>query len=254
MEKSLRNSSTVKVIRILEEVAKHEAGLGISELANKLDMNKSTVYRFVATLEEEGYLEQKHDTKSYKSGIKLFELASRIVNKMNWTKDIRPFLIDLKDRVHETVHLGIEDNGEVVYIDKVDGEQAIRMYSKIGKRAPLYCTGVGKAILAFLPSEKQEYILSNLHFERYTETTITDSAALAKELKKIRARGYSLDLQEHEMGVNCAAAPIFNHEGNMLGAISIAGPSSRVDEDLLIDMAVEVKETSQLISRRLGSL
>lgn len=254
MGKSLRNSSTVKVVRILEEVAKAENGIGVTELANKLDMHKSTIYRFLATLEEEGYLEQDYHTKNYLSGMKLFELASRIVNKMDWTKDIHPFLVDLNNRVNETVHLGIEDNGEVVYIDKVDSERAIRMYSRIGKRAPLYCTGVGKAILSFIPSDKKDNILENTEFNRYTNNTIIDLTALAKEIKKIKAQGYSLDLEEHEEGVNCAAAPIYNFEGKVLGAISIAGPSSRVDEERLLDLAVEVKETAQLISRRLGSL
>src|SRR5690625_3385057 len=130
MSKSLRNSSTVRVLRILEEIAKSEDGIGVTELANRLELNKSTVYRFLATLEEEQYLEQQETTKKYQSGIKLFELASRIVNQVDWTKDIRPFLVDLKDRVNETVHLGIIDNGEVVYIDKVECERSIRMYSR----------------------------------------------------------------------------------------------------------------------------
>ncbi len=254
MSKSLRNSSTVRVLRILEEVAKNEDGIGVTELANRLEINKSTVYRFLATLEEEQYLEQQESTKKYQSGIKLFELASRIVNQVDWTKDIRPFLVDLKDRVNETVHLGIIDNGEVVYIDKVEGERSIRMYSRVGKRAPVYCTGVGKAILAFLSEEKQAHIIKNIDYTKFTASTIIDDLSLKKEIKMIRAQGFALDKEEHEPGVNCAAAPIFNHDGQVLGGISIAGPSSRVDEENLFDLAANVKETAQLISRRLGSL
>lgn len=254
MSKSLRNSSTVRVLRILEEIAKSEEGIGVTELANRLELNKSTVYRFLATLEEEQYLEQQLTTKKYQSGIKLFELASRIVNQVDWTKDIRPFLVDLKDRVNETVHLGIIDEGEVVYIDKVECERSIRMYSRVGKRAPVYCTGVGKAILAFLSKEKQANIIENIDYTKFTASTIIDDSDLNKEIKIIRAQGFALDREEHESGVNCAAAPIFTHDGQVLGGISIAGPSSRVDEENLFELAAEVKETAQLISRRLGSL
>lgn len=254
MTKSLRNSSTIRVLRILEEIAKSEDGIGVTELANQLELNKSTVYRFLATLEEEAYLEQQDSTKKYQSGIKLFELASRIVNQVDWTQDIRPFLIDLKDRVNETVHLGIIDNKEVVYIDKVEGERSIRMYSQVGKRAPVYCTGVGKAILAFLPEEKRMYIMKSIKYTNYTESTITDDNSLNKEMRIIRAQGFSLDREEHETGVNCAAAPIFNHSGQVIGGISIAGPSSRINEDKLFDLAAEIKETAHLISRRLGNL
>jgi DNA-binding IclR family transcriptional regulator len=252
--KSLRNSSVVKLLKILESVAEHEGGLGITELANKLDINKSTVYRFAATLEEEGYLKKNQSTQQYQFGLGMFELASKVVNQKNWISDIHPYLVDLKDRVQETVHLGVEDDSEVVYIDKVDCDRSVRMYSKVGRRSPLYCTGIGKAILAHLPEEQSELIFQKLKFHPYTDHTITNLDDLRMELKKIRAQGYSFDLEEHELGVKCTAAPIFNFKGSVIGAISIAGPSSRIDKLSLFDLAVEIKDTAQLISRRLGSL
>jgi len=252
--KSLRNSSAVKLFKILESIAGHEGGLGVTELANKLDINKSTIYRFVATLEEEGYLKKNESTQQYQFGLGMFELASKVVNQKNWISDIRPYLVDLKDKVQETVHLGVEDHGEVVYIDKVDCDRSVRMYSKVGRRSPLYCTGIGKAILAHLPKEQRERILSQIEFHPYTEHTITNMDDLRVELKKFRAQGYSFDLEEHELGVKCTAAPIFDFKGSLVGAISIAGPSSRIDKLSIFDLAVEIKGTSQLISRRLGSL
>lgn len=252
--RSLRNSSVIKTLKILEAIAEHEGGLGVTALANKLNINKSTVYRFLATLEEEGYLEKNQSTQQYQFGIGMYELSSKVVNQKNWISDIRPYLVDLKDRVQETVHLGVEDGGEVVYIDKVDCDRSIRMYSKVGRRSPLYCTGIGKAILAHLPEEQRELKLQKLKFHRYTDQTITNIDDLRIELKKIRAQGYSFDLEEHEVGVKCAAAPIFNFKGSVIGAISIAGPTSRIDDMLLFDLAVEIKDTAQLISRRLGSL
>ena|SRR5690625_2539799 len=252
--KSLRNSSAVKLFKILESVAEHEGGLGVTELANKLDINKSTVYRFVATLEEEGYLKKNQSTQQYQFGLGMFELASKVVNKKNWISNINPYLVNLKDSVQETVHLGVEDSGEVVYIDKVDCDRSVRMYSKVGRRSPLYCTGIGKAILAHLPEEQSELILPQIEFHSYTDQTITNIDDLRMELKKIRAQGYSFDLEEHELGVKCTAAPIFNFKGSVVGAISIAGPASRIDKLSLFDLAAEIKETAQLISRRLGSL
>lgn len=251
---SLRNSSAVKLMKVVEAIAQKEDGLGVTELANRLDLNKSTIYRFVATLEEEGYLEQNQSTQQYHFGLRMFELASRVVGQKNWTRHIHPYLIDLKERVQETVHLGVEDDGEVVYIDKVDCDRSVRMYSKIGRRSPLYCTGIGKVLLAHLPEGRTEQIIQQLNFHRFTDNTITNADDLQFELKKTRVRGYSLDLEEHEEGVNCTAAPFFNFEGKLIGAISIAGPTSRVDESLLLDLAGETKNTAHLISRRLGSL
>ncbi|AQQ55607.1 IclR family transcriptional regulator [Planococcus lenghuensis] len=254
MGNSLRNTSAVKVLRILEEIVKNENGLGVTELANNLDLNKSTTYRFLATLEEEGYLEQNSSTENYVIGTKLFEFSSKVVNQTNWTKAIHPYLLSLKSKIQETVHLGIEDNGEVVYIDKVESDRSIRMYSKIGRRSPIFCTGVGKAILAFLPPATQKEIIDNIPFKRFTPNTVANKEELMKELKKIKAQGYSLDREEHEEGVNCAAAPVFNFEGKLLGAISVAGPKSRINDENLLDLAATVKETATLISKRLGSL
>src|SRR5699024_3121876 len=106
---SLRNSSTTKLLVILEAIAEQDEGLGITELANRLDINKSTVYRFVATLEDKGYLEQSNSTQQYRFGLNMFELASKVMNQQNWTRDIHPYLVNLKNTVQETVHLGVEN-------------------------------------------------------------------------------------------------------------------------------------------------
>ncbi|UCZ52893.1 IclR family transcriptional regulator [Bacillus shivajii] len=254
MSNSLRNTSVTKLLRILEEVVNADQGIGVSELARNLDMNKSTIYRFLATLEEEGYLEQDNATQHYKEGIKMFELSSRVINKTNWVQDIKPYLSDLQEKVQETVHLGVIDKGEVIYIDKVECDRSIRMYSKVGNRAPVHCTGIGKAILAHIQGEEQENIIESIEMKSFTEKTITNKDRFKRHLKKIRAQGFSIDDEEHEMGIRCAAAPIYNYKNELLGAISVAGPSSRINQDVLIDLSLEVKEASQLISRRLGNV
>lgn len=252
MSSSLRNASTLRVLQIIEEVVSHENGIAISELEKKLGIHKSTIYRYVATLRDAGYLEQDEDTKYYKVGLNLFSLGSKIVNSINWTKEVRPYLVELRDTFQETVHLGVADKGEVIYIDKVESEQSIRMYSKVGVRSPIYCTGIGKAILAHLPKEKQASIIDQLELKRYTENTIVNKEKLAEELQKIVAKGYALDLEEHELGVVCAAVPIFNYNGELLGAISVAGPAIRIDEIRLLEIAKKIKELAQSLKLRLG--
>lgn len=252
MDSSLRNSSTSKAMKILFEIGKSKTGMGVTELANALDMNKSTVYRFLATFEEEGYLKKNEKTQEYEYGIGMFELSYLVINRMNWIEKVKPYLYDLMKKTGETVHLGVEDNGEVIYIDKVDTENSIGMYSKIGKRGPIYCTGIGKAILAFLPEEKVQKILKNRELKKFTNNTITDINELNESLKEIRLNGYSTDDEEHELGVRCVAAPILDYRNNILGAISVAGPSYRISKERLNNLALEVKEFSEVISKICG--
>lgn len=252
MDNSLRNSSTSKAMKILMEIGESETGKGVTELANALDMNKSTVYRFLATLEDEGYLMKNEKTQEYEYAMGMFELSYRVIGRMNWHNMAKPYLYDLMKKTGETIHLGVEDNGEIIYIDKVDTENTIGMYSKIGRRSPIYCTGIGKAILSFLPQEHISKILNEHELVKFTNNTITDINDLTKELKEIKLIGYAIDNEEHEMGVRCVAAPILDFKNNVLGAISIAGPSYRINEERLQELAIQVKETSKIISKLCG--
>lgn len=254
MVKSKSNliQSVDRALQILECFSKRDTELGVTEIATRLDLHKSTTFGLLATLESRGYLKQNLENGKYKLGIKLFELGKLVEDDMDLRINSLPYLRELVAKYEETAHLAIRDGKEVLYIDKVEGESAIRMYSQVGKRAPMYCTGVGKAMLAFMSEEKIDSLLEDINFSKFTNNTITDLQKLKKELIEIKKRGYCIDDEEIEVGLACAAAPIVNYKGEAVASISIAGPTSRMTNEKLQLIAQDVKETAAKISRTLG--
>ncbi|WP_254782283.1 IclR family transcriptional regulator [Bacillus sp. OK048] len=165
----------------------------------------------------------------------------------------KPYLQKLSKEVNETIHLCIEDQGEIVYIDKIESNQSIQMYSRIGSRAPMHSTGVGKVILSDKNQQDFEKLLSKMKFVRRTPTTITSKEEFVKEIEKVKVQGYALDNVENEEVIRCIASPIFDHKGKIIASFSISGPSNRVTmeyiESTLID---KVKTYTKEISRNLG--
>jgi DNA-binding IclR family transcriptional regulator len=163
-----------------------------------------------------------------------------------------PLLIELWQNSQETVHLGVLNDGEVLYVEKLESPHTIRMYSEIGRRAPLHCTGLGKALLANLPAEEIEQVIEQRGLRRYTENTLVNRADLFEEMAAIRFRGAAFDNEEHEKSVRCVAAPVYDAQGRVIAAISIAGPAFRMTPERQKDLVPYVVEASQRISRRLG--
>ncbi|AZR74760.1 IclR family transcriptional regulator [Anoxybacter fermentans] len=240
-----------RALDILEKIVEAEDGLGVTELSKSLELHKSTIYRLLATLAYRGYVRQDPKNEKYKVGIKLFELGNLALNKLELRREVRPFLEELMSRTGETIHLGILDNDEVVYIDKVESPQTIRMYSKIGKRAPVHCTGLGKVLLAYSSSEVIDKVIEK-GLRAYTENTITDVDAFKKHLEEIRRQGFAIDNVEHEEGIRCVAGPIFDYSGNVIASFSISGPTMRVTEEKIPDFAQLVRDYSKKMSRALG--
>jgi len=155
------------------------------------------------------------------------------------------------EKTGETVHLAILDENEVLYINKIESLKTIRMYSRVGRRGPVYCTGVGKALLAFQPSHKIEEIIAS-GLAPQTEHTIVDPETLRRHLADVRARGYAIDNEEIEIGLRCVAAPVRDHSGNVIASISVAGPSQRLTKERLISFSPDVIATADTVSQRLG--
>lgn len=240
-------------LAVLEAMARDESDWqGVSDIAARLRMHKSTVLRLLATLEHCGYVEQDLATRRYRLRLKLFELGSQVVGRTDLLKEARPVLERLNRECGEVVHLGVLDEGQVVYVEKVESTHTIRMYSRIGRRSPLHCTGVGKALLAFLPSEEIVRIIETKGLKGYTPNTITDRSALLRHLEDVRARGVAFDNEEHEPGIRCVAAPVWDRTGALVAAISVAGPSLRMTPERLEELARPVMEAALEISRRLG--
>ena len=229
----------------------NDAELGISEIAERMDLSKSTTYGLINTLTVFGYLEQT-ESKKYRLGLKLFELGNLVQSRMDIRMEAKPYCQLLADKYRTTVHLATFSEDEIIYIDKVDNNSSVVVYSQIGKRAPMYCTGVGKAILAFLPEEYVEKYVASTSLLPVTEHTITTREKLLEELSKIRERGYAADDEEIEPGLHCIAAPIFNHKRQPRMAISLSFPYGRI-WDLDWEQAVQdVRYYARQISERVG--
>jgi len=244
--------SIERALDILELLAKEGQPMRLTDLSLKLGQHKSTVHRLLATLERRQYVEQHRDTGRYGLGLRVFELGARVFNKMELRVEVNPFLRELVDRTSETAHLVIRDGWEAVYIDKVESPHSIRMYSEIGKRTPLYCTSMGKVLLAGMSDDEIERFLREVKLVRYTPNTITDPNELRRHLHQVRINGYAIDDAEHEENVRCIGAPIRDYMGRVIGAVSLAGPSMRITRERMGELAKVLKEVTARISARFG--
>ncbi len=251
--KATRNrlSSVATAIRLLKAFSEDEEELGVSALAQKLGVAKSTVHRLAVTLVSEGLMEQDPDNDRYRLGIGLFGLGTLVRRRMNLSNEARPYLFDLRARTGETILLGIPSDAEIMYIYNLESPQALRMRSDIGVRRPAYCTAVGRAIFAYAPEAVIERMLAGPLTAR-TPRTVTDAKALRAIFESVRERGYAIEDEESEAGIRCIAAPVRNAGGTVIGAVGIAGPSQRLSLEALTALAGPLIEAAAAISVRLG--
>jgi len=241
-----------KTFSILDVLLKHNSSMHMTEISEKLGLYPSTIHRILDTLKHWGYVEQDPKTQKYRLGLKLLELGMAKLHQMDLVKEAAPYLKKLVRKCNETVHLGVLEEGEVLYVAKEESSQTIRMISYIGKRAPLHCTALGKVLLAYLPEEERKKILEEKELHRLTEKTITDKRELEKELNKVREQGFALDREENEKNVCCVATPIRNHYGRVIAALSISSPTFRLDKKVQNNLKEALIQTSREISMRLG--
>ncbi len=246
-----RLSSVANSLRLIKAFSEDEYEIGISDLAKRLGLAKSTVHRLASTLLEEGMLEQNPADGKYHPGLALFELGAMVRRKMDFTMEARPFLRTLMEKTGETVHLGILDRDSILYIITHESKQALRMGSKVGTRVPVHSTAVGKTLLAFQPEEEIDRIIAR-GLPASTPNTIVDAKALRRELAAVRARSYAVDDEESEIGLRSIAAPIRIYSGSVVAAISIAGPVHRMAKKSLLGWSRELVDAADAVSQRLG--
>lgn len=244
--------SVGRALDIINLISKNRNGLGVTDISKQIDINKSSVYRILSTLVQYGYVDQDKETSCYKIGYKFLEISSKLLDSIDLRSEAQPFLKILENETNEVIHLVVYDQGEVVYIEKLEGTETLRMHSKVGKRAPMHCTSVGKAILAYLPTNVVVDILKTKGMPRHTDKTITDIDEFLRELTKVKQKGYAYDLEENEYGIRCMAVPIFNHLGHVVAAVSISGPTIRMTDERLEKLQQKMLEMSASISARLG--
>jgi len=241
-----------KSLSVLEILLKKGSSMNMIEISEKLGFYPSTIHRILDTLKHWGYVEQNSHTQKYQLGLKALELGMVKLHQMDLVREATPYLKELVNQCNETVHLGVLEEGEVLYLAKEESSQTIRMISYVGKRAPLHCTALGKVLLTYLSAEERKKILGEKVLPRLTENTITDKRELEKELGKVREQGFALDREENEKDVRCVAAPIRNYQGEVIAAISISSPIFRIDKNVQNNLNKALLEISKKISKRLG--
>ena len=246
-----RLSSVANSIRLLTSFSGEEDELGITTLATRLRLAKSTVHRLAATLTSAGFLEQNSETGKYRLGVALFELGALVRRRMDVANEARPKLRELLEKTGETVQLGIVDHESVLYVYEMESRHAIRMAAAVGGRAPLHCTAVGKVLLAFQPPDYVKRVLSN-GLKSCTPKTMTRRDEVLAMLEEIASREYAIDDEESEPGLRAIAAPVRNHTGLVIAALGVAAPVQRMTKKVMQDCVPSVLATAQAVSARLG--
>jgi DNA-binding IclR family transcriptional regulator len=243
--------SLERAAALLRALAEAGRPLSAGELAAAVGLPRPTVYRLLQTLCAEGWVAQ--NGRSFVIGASVLWLAARRLEQLELRSVGRPLLAELRDRTGETVHLGVLEAGQVVYVEKLESPGPLRMASMVGRIVPAHSTALGKAMLAYLPREQVERIVERHGLVRRTPNTITDPARLFQELAAIRARGYSIDNVENEEGIRCVGAAIFDHRGRVAGAVSVSGSVASISlERARRELGPLVRETAQRISQAMG--
>jgi len=237
----------LEILRLLGS----EPEMRVTDLARRLEVHKSTVFRLLSTLQEHGLVEQNPTTEKYRLGYGLVRLAGAVVAELDLARASRSVLEELAVRTGETVNLAILQGDQVVNIDQIAAPNLVVNVNWVGKQTPLHATSNGKVLLAYLAEEERRRLLSR-PLPRLTPRTITDPRMLEKQLRRILTDGYAFTLEELELGLNAVAAPVYAADGRVQAAVSVAGPSYRVTPQRLSELGEMTKDAGAAISRRMG--
>ena len=240
-----------RAVSVLEALSESDGPLSLAEICQRMSLHKSTAHRSLMVLERSGLIERTQENR-FRLGLKLYELGNRAVEQIDLRARVHPFFRRLAMQVCETVHLSVLQKTSVVYLDKVEPNRRVCMSSKIGTSNPVYCTSMGKAMLAFQPEETIKQIIAKIRFVRYTPKTLCSRETLLKYLETVRRRGYAIDDEEIELGVRCIGAPIFNENHWAIAAVSVSGPSSRITAQRVPAIAEHLLTCCREISAALG--
>lgn len=250
--KTVQTGTLGKALVLLDIIATSPEPLRFTDLLNRTEQPRGTLHRQLSHLLEEGLIQLNDDTGTYELGVRLLNWASLTWSRNNLRSLAARFLENLHDQTQETVHLAVLRGDRVVYLDKVESCQAVRMHSQIGNTSPVYCTGVGKAMLSVLDDASLHKLVNRIEFKRYTDYTLTTPESLLTEINHIRQQGYAEDREEHEVGIRCVAAPIISAKGELRGGISATAPTFRLQAGQLEQWHIWVKATAQAISEHLA--
>ena len=242
--------SIERALTVLETLALYPHGVGVTELGQNTGLHKSTVHRLLSTLLALGYVEQDKETEHYRIGVKVVGLGLQVLHNLDFRTEALPYMRELVALSRETVQLAVLDFGQVVIVERDHSPETITV--NLGLRADAHCTADGIVLLAYLPSEKVMRILGKRELRQYTVNTIADLNTIMAHLEKVRNQGYAINAEELAEGLRAVAAPVFNHTGAVVAALSICGPTSRLTLERIARLVTVLKEASNSLSSRLG--
>jgi IclR family transcriptional regulator, KDG regulon repressor len=237
--------SLARGLTILDYLSQAEEGVGITELADKMGIDKGSASRLLSTLAHYGYAEKDLSTRRYRLGPQVVSLSRSVLLRMPLRETAKPYLRQLMERTGECSHLAVFAQGKVLYIDQVESPATLRVNAQVGQMAPLHCTALGKALLAFGDIPIPEVL------ESFTVRTLTDPDILRMHLEQTRKMGYGMDDEEYDYGVRCVAVPVFDFREKVIGAIGVSGPAARMTLEKMPEMARAVLEIGQSLSDRM---
>ncbi|QGG79468.1 helix-turn-helix domain-containing protein [Litorivicinus lipolyticus] len=241
-----------RALSILQTVGQYD-GISLSDIAVTMDTSPASIYRFLNTFERRGFVTQSAETGEWRIGIEAFRLGSVFARSAKVVEHARLPMKQLSELTHETANLGILDKGEVVFVAQHETHQPIRAFFRPGSRSAAHSSAIGKAILGASGEVEQFHWLNSYPLERFTDATLTDKDGFKSALRDARRNGFSIDDEERHTGMRCVAAPIFNVHNEVIAGLSVSGPSFRVNDDTMPDLARQVRQTASRISALMGA-
>jgi len=244
--------SLTRGLSILEALAKAEGGLTLTDLAHRVQLPPSTTHRLLGTMERMGYVHQDGDLGLWRVGLQAFTVGSTFLANRDFVAQSHSYMRRLMEQAGETANLAILDGTEAVFVAQVQCHEMMRTLVRLGSRVPLHASGVGKAIFAALPDEQIDALIKVVGLPRITDNTIVAPETMWAALRVIRQRGYSFDDEEHARATRCVGAAIYDEHADALGAMSIAGPVSRLTDERIRQLGTVVAHTAEELTKRLG--
>lgn len=243
--------SIERALDIIELLSQDQQEYGVTEIAGRIGLHKSTVHRIISTLSDRGYV-SRTEKGAYRLGLKIIEDVSCYINSLELQTEARPYVAQITSELGLTSHLGVLDGDQVVYIEKMDVFSNVRMYSQIGVRVHAYSCSLGKCLLSSYSAQEVRKIMVNCSFMKFTKNTVGSVDELIEDLDKVRQRGWAIDDEEAEIGHRCIGAPIYDYRGDIIAAISASGPTAAIPKSRIEAVAEYVKKQALEISRSMG--
>lgn len=246
--------SLVRALSILNTLAESEDGMTLTEVAHKVKLPPSTAHRLLTTMQQERYVAFDGERTLWSVGVQAFSVGNSFTRNRNLSNIARPYMRALMEESGETVNLAVADGGEVIFLSQVECRKMMRALVTPGRRALMHCSGVGKALLAFLPEVDVDAVIAQHGLPKMTERTLVNTQTLKSDLEVSRKRGFALDDEEHAIGLRCVAGVVRDETGTPIAALSLSGPAARISQDRISQFGTLIRRVCADLSREYGGM